>query len=52
MTSGDLIIHQSAKMAETLSNELNKNNWTFFQHLYIHLSFLFRKCDHPPPLHG
>ena len=48
MISGDLIIDQSEKMTEILSNELNESNRIPFLHLYIHRSFLFR-CGHFVP---
>ena len=53
MTSGDLIIDQSEKMTELLSNDLNESNRMPFLHLYIPLSFfLLSRCDHSPPPHG
>ena len=44
MITGDLIINQSEKMTEILSNELNESNRTPFLHLYIPRSFLFLQC--------
>ena len=44
MITGDLIINQSEKMTEILSNELNESNRTLFLHLYIPRSFFFRQC--------
>ena len=52
MTSGDLIIDQSGKMTEILSNDLNKSNRMPFLHRCIPLSFLLSRCDHPPPPNG
>ena len=49
MISGDLIINQSEKMIEILSNELNESNRMPFLHLYIPRSFLFR-CGHFVPI--
>ena len=53
MTSGDLIIDQSEKMTEILSNELNESNRMPFLHLYIPRSFFLFRCGHfVPHPHG
>ena len=49
MITGDLIINQSEKMTEILSNELNESNRTPFLHLYIPRSFFFIS---PMPRHN
>ena len=48
MITGDLIINQSEKMTEILSNELNESNRTPFLHLYIPRSFFIS----PMPRHN
>ena len=49
MTSGYLIIVQSEKMTEILSNELNESNRIPFLHLYIHRSFFLFRFGHFVP---
>ena len=53
MTSGDLIIDQSEKMTEILSNEINESNRSLFCiFIFLVVFFLFR-CGHfVPHPHG
>ena len=50
MPSGGLIIDQSEKMTEILSDELNKSNQTLFSASLYSSYFLFPRCGHFVPI--